>query len=96
MFPAARLADMTVTGDLITGPGVPNVLVCNMPVSVVGDAVAGPVCTGVIATGGFTVLVSGRPVSRVTSSVTGANTVTGVPLTTIIAPPCSITVIIGG
>jgi uncharacterized Zn-binding protein involved in type VI secretion len=96
MFPAARLADMTVTGDLITGPGVPTVLICNMPASVVGDMVAGSVCTGTIATGGFTVLISGRPVTRVTSSVVGANTMTGIPMSTIIAPPCSMTVIIGG
>ena len=96
MFPAARLADLTVTGDTIIAPGVPTVLISKMPASVLGDAVAGPVCTGSIVMGSMTVLIGGRPAARLTSQVAGANTITGIPMTTIVGPPCAPTVIIGG
>jgi uncharacterized Zn-binding protein involved in type VI secretion len=84
-FPASRLTDITATGDLIVGPGVPNVLIGGLPASVIGDAVAGPVCTGAVVMGSPTVFVGGRPVTRITSNVAGANTETGVPMTTIVA-----------
>ncbi|UCD18640.1 MAG: PAAR domain-containing protein, partial [Candidatus Zixiibacteriota bacterium] len=57
MFPAARVGDMTVTGDPITGPGVPTVLIGNMPASVVGDLVSGAACVGAISMGSTTVLI---------------------------------------
>ena len=96
MFPAARVGDMTVTGDPITGPGVPTVLIGNMPASVLGDIVSGAVCVGAITMGSTTVLIGGRPAARVTSQVTGANPASGVPVTTAVGPPCCPTVIIGG
>lgn len=96
MFPAARVGDLTVTGDPVTGPGVPVVLIAGLPAAVVGDLVTGPVCTGAITLGSMTVLIGGRPAARVTSMVTGANTVTGVPLTTTVGPPGAPTVLIGG
>ena len=75
-FPAARVADQTVTGDNILPPGVPNVLIGGMPAACVGDMVRGPlinhVSGGVITTGGFTVLIAGRPAARITSTVIGA------------------------
>jgi uncharacterized Zn-binding protein involved in type VI secretion len=83
-FPAARLGDLTATGDAITGPGVPTVLIENVPASVVGDLVNGAACVGAIVTGAFTVLIAGRPAAHVTSSVSGANPVTGVPVSTTI------------
>jgi uncharacterized Zn-binding protein involved in type VI secretion len=95
-FPAARVGDMTVTGDPITGPGVPNVLIGGMPASVVGDMVSGAACVGAIAMGSMTVLIGNRPAARVTSQVTGANPVTGVPVTTAVGPPGAPTVLIGG
>jgi uncharacterized Zn-binding protein involved in type VI secretion len=76
---------MTATGDVITGPGVPNVLIEGMPASVMGDLVNGAACVGSIVMGSPTVLVSGRPLARVTSSVVGANPATGVPVSTTIA-----------
>jgi uncharacterized Zn-binding protein involved in type VI secretion len=82
MFPAARLGDTTATGDTITGPGVPNVLIGGVPASVVGDLVAGNACTGAITMGSMTVLIGGRPAARVTSQVTGVNPYSGVPVTT--------------
>jgi uncharacterized Zn-binding protein involved in type VI secretion len=95
-FPAARVGDMTVTGDAITGPGVANVLIGNMPAAVVGDTVSGNACTGAITMGSMTVLIGNRPAARVTSQVTGANPYTGVPVTTAVAPPGAVTVLIGG
>ena len=83
-FPAARLTDMTATGDVITGPGVPNVLIENLPASVVGDLVNGAACVGSITQGSPTVLIGGRPAVRVTSMVTGSNPITGVPVSTTI------------
>lgn len=96
MFPGARVGDMTATGDAITGPGVPNVLVGGLPASVVGDMVSGAACTGAITMGSLTVLIGGRPAARVSSQVTGVNPATGVPVSTVVAPPGAPTVIIGG
>jgi uncharacterized Zn-binding protein involved in type VI secretion len=87
---------MTATGDAITGPGVPNVLVGGLPASVVGDMVSGAACTGAITMGSLTVLIGGRPAARVSSQVTGVNPATGVPVSTVVAPPGAPTVIIGG
>jgi uncharacterized Zn-binding protein involved in type VI secretion len=85
MFPAARLGDMTATGDPITGPGVPNVLIENLPASVVGDMVSGAACQGSITQGSPTVLIGGRPAARVTSVVAGVNPASGVPVSTTVA-----------
>jgi uncharacterized Zn-binding protein involved in type VI secretion len=94
-FPAARLGDLTATGDAITGPGVPTVLIENIPASVVGDLVSGAACVGSIIMGSVTVLIGGRPAARVTSSVAGTNPVTGVPVSTTILKG-ALKVIIGG
>jgi uncharacterized Zn-binding protein involved in type VI secretion len=85
MFPAARLGDMTATGDPITGPGVPTVLIENLPASVVGDMVSGAACQGSITQGSPTVLIGGRPAARVTSVVAGVNPASGVPVSTAVA-----------
>lgn len=74
MFPAARITDVTATGDMVLPPGVPNVLIGGLPAACVGDMVYGPVINyapGVIVTGAFTVLIAGRPAARVTSMVQG-------------------------
>lgn len=95
-FPAARVGDMTVTGDPITGPGVATVLIGNMPASVVGDLVSGATVIGAITMGSMTVLIQNRPAARVTSLVAGAHAITGVPLSTTVGPPGCPTVLIGG
>ncbi len=82
MFPAARLTDMTASGDTITGPGAPTVLIENMPAACVGDMVSGAACVGAITMGSSTVLIAGRPAARVTSMVSGVNPATGVPVST--------------
>jgi uncharacterized Zn-binding protein involved in type VI secretion len=94
-FPAARVGDLTATGDAITGPGVPTVLIMGQPAAVLGDLVAGAVITGSITMGSPTVLIMNRPAARATSQVSGANTVTGVPMTTVIAPTPAAMVLIG-
>jgi len=72
---AARISDMHTcpmvnpgpvphVGGPITGPGVPTVMVGNMPAAVVGDLL---VCTGPpdsIVQGSTTVLIGGRPAAR--------------------------------
>ena len=96
MLPANTIPGLTLTGDSVTGPGVPTVLIGNKPASVVGDLVAGAVCTGAVSMGSTTVLLMNRPAAKVTSQVSGANTVTGVPMTTAVGPPGCPTVLIGG
>ena len=94
-FPAARVGDLTASGDAITGPGVPTVLIMNMPAAVAGDAVAGAACTGSIAMGSTTVLIGNRPAARTTDPVAGSNPITGVPVSTTIAPTPAVMVLIG-
>ncbi|MEL7343122.1 MAG: PAAR domain-containing protein [Bacteroidota bacterium] len=78
MPPAARLTDMhtcpMVTGTVphvggpITGPGVPTVLIGNLPAAVVGDLL---VCVGPpdsIIKGSATVLIGGKPAARMGDS----------------------------
>jgi len=96
MPPAARVGDMTLTGDPITGPGIPTVMIGSLPASVIGDLVSGTVCVGAISKASMTVMVGGRPAARLTDQVTGANAVTGAPMTTAVGPPCCPTVLVGG
>lgn len=83
-FPAARVGDTTASGDAITGPGVPTVLIGGMPAAVMGDSVSGAACSGAIVMGSPTVLIGGRPAARMTSNVAGVNPVTGVPVSTVV------------
>lgn len=94
--PAARLGDITATGDAITGPGAPTVLIGGQPAALVGNMVLGPACTGTIIAGSATVLIAGTPAARVGDQVTGTNPASGAPVSTVIAPPGAPTVIIGG
>ena len=96
MFPAARVGDTTATGDTITGPGAPNVLIMGQPAACLGDSVSGAVCTGAITLGSATVLMCSRPAARMTSQVTGVNPITSIPVTTAVMAPCCPTVLIGG
>ncbi len=93
-FPAARLTDVTASGDVITGPGMPTVMIGGLPAACLGDSVSGAACTGAIMMGSPTVLIGGRPAAHVTSQVVGVNPITGVPVTTAVAIGCP-TVMIG-
>lgn len=91
---AARLTDMHTcpmqtpafpspiphVGGPVIGPGVPTVLIGNMPAAVVGDlcTCVGPPDT--IAMGSGTVMIGGRPAARVgDSTVHGGSIVIGCP-----------------
>jgi uncharacterized Zn-binding protein involved in type VI secretion len=88
MPPAARLTDMHTcpmctgpvphVGGPIAAPGVPNVLISNLPASVIGDMC---VCTGPpdsIAKGSATVLIGNKPAARMGDQTAhGGTIVTG-------------------
>ena len=68
---AARIADITLHGGTIVGPGVTTVLVGGMPAAVVGDmhvcalpAAHQPTVSAFLV-GSPTVLIGGRPALRV-------------------------------
>lgn len=86
MTPAATLANVTATGDTVTGPGAPTNLVNGLPAACVGDLVAGAAVTGSItASTAATFLIKGRPAANLSAVVTGVNPVTGIPMTTALA-----------
>ena len=74
MPPAARLTDFHTcpipgtpphVGGPIVGPGVPTVLIANIPAAVVGDLLT---CVGppdTIVKGSATVLIGGKPAARI-------------------------------
>lgn len=71
MMPAARITDPTGHPGIITGPGVPTVLVGGLPAAVLGDT---HTCSippppshppSPIVVGSTTVLIGGRPAARV-------------------------------
>jgi uncharacterized Zn-binding protein involved in type VI secretion len=93
MPPAARILDPTGHPGMITGPGVPNVLIGGLPAAVMGDMhactmppLAGPHPPSPIVKGSLTVLIGGRPAARMGDlSGCGAPIIMGFP-----------TVLIGG
>ncbi len=83
MTPAATLVNMTATGDVVTGPGMPLNLVNALPAACLGALVAGHVCVGAITvTTAVTHLVKGRPAACLSSVVNGVNPVIGAPMAT--------------
>ena len=90
MKPAARIGDFHTcpmqtptpvgpvphVGGNIVGPGVPNVLIGNMPASVVGDTL---ICVApipdTIVTGSSSVLIGGRPAARLGDSTAHGGTI---------------------
>ena len=95
--PAARVGDMTIHGGVITGPGVPTVLIGNMPAATLGDMQTCPMFNGpqphvggVIAMGSATVFIGGKPAARVGDTCVCP----GPP--NMISGPGSPTVLIGG
>ncbi len=71
MPPAARITDTGGHPGIITGPGVPTVLIGGLPAAVVGDLhactmppPAGPHGPTPLIKGSATVLIGGRPAVR--------------------------------
>ena len=93
MPPAARVGDPSGHPGVVSGPGVPTVLIGGMPAATAGDAhvcamppLAGPHPPSPIAAGSATVVIGGRPAARVGDLAgCGAPIVAGAP-----------TVLIGG
>jgi uncharacterized Zn-binding protein involved in type VI secretion len=93
MPPAARVTDPTGHPGIITGPGMPSVLIGGLPAAVLGDThtcafppPAGPHPPTPIVMGSATVLIGGRPAARMGDTTgCGAPIVMGMP-----------TVLIGG
>lgn len=86
MTPTATLINMTATGDVVTGPGMPVNLVNGLPCACMGDMVTGPVCVGAISfTTALNNLTKGRPTANLGSLVTGVNPLTGIPMATVLA-----------
>ena len=85
---AARVGDPTGHPGMISGPGVPTVLIGGMPAATVGDMhacamppLAGPHPPTPIVIGSFTVLIGGKPAARMGDmSGCGAPIVMGMPL----------------
>jgi uncharacterized Zn-binding protein involved in type VI secretion len=72
MPPAARLGDATGHPGVVSGPGVPTVLIGGLPAAVVGDMhtcalppLAGPHPPTPFPMGSTTVLIGGRPALRI-------------------------------
>lgn len=91
---AATLPAQTGHPGVVTGPGVPNVLIGGMPAAVMGDLhtcsfppPAGPHPSSPIVKGSVSVLIGGKPAARV-GDLAGC----GAP----ILPPGCPTVMIGG
>ena len=85
MPPAARITDNHVcpmvtgivphVGGPIIGPGAPTVLINKLPASVVGDMVT---CVGppdTVAMGSTTVMISGKPATRLGDTTAHGGTV---------------------
>ena len=85
MPPAARIGDMhtcpMVTGVVphvggpILGPGIPTVMISNMPAAVMGDTLT---CTGppdTIIKGSATVFIGGKPAARMGDSTAHGGTI---------------------
>lgn len=79
--PAARVGDQTAHGGVITGPGVPTVLIGGMPAAVIGDMHVCPMQTpaapspiphvgGPITMGSAGVMIGGKPAARVNDMAT--------------------------
>ncbi len=73
MLPIATIASLTATGDVVTGPCCPMVLINGLPAACIGDLVAGPMCLGVITVTTSMLLLMGRPAATMGSIATGVN-----------------------
>ncbi len=84
--PSATLVNLTATGDVVTGPGMPTNLVNGLPQACMGDLVTGAVCTGAVTvTTAVNMLTKGRPCTNLGSVVTGVNPLTRIPVATALA-----------
>ena len=97
MTPTVSIANLTATGDVVTGPGAITKLVKGLPRACMGDLVAGPVCVSGVITSPipttFNNIVMGRPQADLSSVVAGVSVV-GVPVSTVVAVTPNINLIV--
>lgn len=87
MPPAVRVGDASTHGGVVTGPGVPTVLIGGMPAAVAGDMHTCPLpppahvpTVSPFPIGSVTVLVGGKPLLRTTDAcLCGAMAAVGAP-----------------
>ena len=87
MPPAVRVGDVSTHGGVVTGPGVPTVLIGGMPAAVAGDMHTCPLpppshapTVSPFPMGSATVLVGGKPLLRTTDAcLCGAMAAVGAP-----------------
>ena len=81
--PAATIANLTATGDVIVGPGAFTTMVKGLPCACLGDMVAGPFCIAGVVTmsTAITKLAKGRPQANIGSLVSGVSVI-GIPVAT--------------
>ena len=93
--PIATIANLTATGDAITGPGAPTILYKGLPAVCMGDLVAGPLCvTGAITmTTAVNKLYMGRPVANLGSLVAGVGPL-GIPVSTAVTVCINVNIIV--
>lgn len=74
MPPAVRVGDPSVHGGVVTGPGVPTVVIGGMPAAVMGDLHVCPISppshipSSPFVAGSATVMLAGRPALRSTDA----------------------------
>ncbi len=82
MAAAARITDVTSDG-MVTGPGVPMVLIGNMPAAVAGD-ISTPASGNIpmpFVVGSFTVLIGNKPALRAgDTALNGSSITVGFPM----------------
>jgi uncharacterized Zn-binding protein involved in type VI secretion len=93
--PIATITNLSATGDAVTGPGAPTILVNGLPVACVGDLVAGPACvSGAITMSPvMNILINGRPLANMGSVITGVSPL-GVPVSTAVSLCPATTIIV--
>jgi uncharacterized Zn-binding protein involved in type VI secretion len=95
MTPIATITNLSATGDAVTGPGAPTILVNAMPVVCLGDMVTGPMCVSgaITMSPALTTLVNGRPVANMGSMIAGVSPL-GVPVSTAVAVDPNATILV--
>jgi hypothetical protein len=73
-MPAATITNPASGSDPVVGPGFPACIEGVMPVTCLGDAVAGPTCVGaIIMTPAVTQIYGGRPRGTTAAMAAGSN-----------------------
>jgi hypothetical protein len=91
-MPTATIASLSVTGDVVLGPGAPITLVKGLPTACLGDMVTGALCvSGVVSLSiALNDLACGRPKAHIGSMISGVSPI-GIPMATAIGVTVGVT-----